>query len=237
MKKTVIITGATGGIGKAIVAQMVLEDYLVVGLYNKNHIEAKKLSEKYGIELLSVDINNDKAIKEAISTIMNKYKKIDVLINNAGISQQKLFTDLSAEEISNMLDTNLKGAMFLSKHVVPFMVAAKSGKIINISSVWGVCGGSCEVHYSASKAGLIGFSKALSRELGLSNINVNCIAPGMIDTDMNACISSQDKAAFVEGTSLQKTGKPLDVAYLVSFLSSDRANYITGQVIGIDGGM
>lgn len=237
MKKTVLVSGATGGIGKAIVKQMILDGFLVIGLFNKNHKEAKRLSDKYSVDMYSLDLNCDIAIQETVKTIIEKYKKIDVLINNAGISQQKLFTDLSAKEISNMLDINLKGAMLLTKEVAPFMVSEYSGKIINISSVWGVCGGSCEVHYSASKAGLIGFSKALSRELGLSNINVNCIAPGMIDTDMNANISDEDKESFVESTSLHKTGKPLDVAYLVAFLASDCANYITGQVIGIDGGM
>lgn len=158
-------------------------------------------------------------------------------MNNAGISQQKLFTDLSDFDLNKMLDVNLKGAMLLTKAVVPAMISQKYGRIINISSVWGVCGGSCEVHYSASKAGLIGFTKALAKELGPSGITVNCIAPGLIDTDMNNNLTQEDKEEFAMQTALQRIGSPQDVANLVSFLAGESSGYITSQVIGVDGGI
>lgn len=235
MNKIAIVTGATGGIGKALVDEFSKEGYSVIGFYGKNALEAARIRQQTNADMIAADITEACAVEDAVKTVLKKYGKIDVLINNAGIAQQKLFSDLSPQEISLMLDTNLKGAMLVTKAVIPSMVGAKSGRIINISSVWGVFGGSCEAHYSASKAGLIGFSKALSRELGLSGITVNCIAPGMIDTHMNDCIA--DKSCFLEQTSLQKIGKPQDVAYLAAYLASDKADYITGQVIGVDGGI
>lgn len=237
MTKTAVITGITGGIGKALLKELHQEGYNVIGLYNKNDEEASKLQKSYSIQTYKVNLADSGEINAAIKDIIFRYKNVDILVNNAGIAQQKLFTDCSEKDISDMLDINLKGAMLLTKAVIPVMVSNKYGKIINISSIWGVMGGSCETHYSASKAGLIGFTKALSRELGLSNINVNCIAPGFIETEMNDNISESDKSAFISETSLQRAGKACDVAHLVSFLASDKASYITGQVIAIDGGI
>lgn len=236
MSKIAIITGITGGIGKALLNEFYQNGYCVLGLYNKNKTAAKLLEDKYSIDTYQVNLADNKQITSVVDSIMNKHRKIDVLINNAGISQQKLFTDISEKEISDILDINLKGAMLLTKAIAPFMVSNKYGKIINITSIWGVCGGSCEVHYSASKAGLIGFTKALSRELGLSNINVNAIAPGLIATDMNNNLSDSEKNNFACQTSLGRIGKGQDVAYLASFLASDKASYITGQVVSVDGG-
>lgn len=235
MNKIALVTGGTGGIGSAIIEELSREGYFVAGFYNKNSIQASQIHRQTGADMVAADITDASAVEQAVNATIKKYGRIDVLVNNAGIAQQKLFSDLSAEEISLMLDINLKGAMLVTKAVIPSMVSNKYGRIINISSVWGVFGGSCEAHYSASKAGLIGFSKALSRELGLSNITVNCIAPGMIDTHMNDGIA--DKDCFLSQTSLQKIGRPADVACLVGFLASDNAGYITGQVIGVDGGI
>ena len=229
--KTALVSGATGGIGEAIIKKLLRDGFLVVGLYNKNHEKAEKLKKETAIELYPLNLCLDNNICLVIDQILEKYKKIDVLVNNAGISQQKLFTDLSD------LDVNLKGAMLLTKAVVPAMISQKYGRIINISSVWGVCGGSCEVHYSASKAGLIGFTKALAKELGPSGITVNCIAPGLIDTDMNNNLTQEDKEEFAMQTALQRIGSPQDVANLVSFLAGESSGYITSQVIGVDGGI
>lgn len=194
MSKIALVTGATGGIGKATVEQLSKEGYFVVGFYRQNVEEAARISQQTNADMMCVDITDADAVERSVKAVASKYGRVDILINNAGIAQQKLFSDLSPQEISLMLDTNLKGAMLVTKAIIPYMVSEKYGRIINISSVWGVFGGSCEVHYSASKAGLIGFTKALSRELGLSGITVNCIAPGMIDTHMNDCIT--DKSCF-----------------------------------------
>ncbi|MFW5780258.1 MAG: 3-oxoacyl-ACP reductase family protein [Bacillota bacterium] len=235
--KTVLISGATGGIGQATIEKLVNDGFIVVGLYNANHEKAKLLEKKWGVDMYSLDLGLAENIIQTVKKVIDKYGKIDVLINNAGISQQKLFTDVTDCDLSNMLNVNLKGAMLLTRAVIPSMVSQKYGRIINISSVWGVSGGACEAHYSASKAGLIGFTKALSRELGPSNITVNCVAPGLIDTDMNSDISQEEKKEFAMQTSLQKTGSADDVACLVGFLAGDGAKYITGQVVGVDGGL
>lgn len=235
--KTVIITGVTGGIGKAILKELYNDKYNIIGMYNKNDNEAQRLRDNYAINIYKVDLLDYKMIQESIAAIIDKHHRIDILVNNAGISQQQLFSELTSQDITEMLDVNLKGAMLLTKEVIPIMVANKYGKIINISSIWGVCGGSCEVHYSASKAGIIGFTKALSRELGPSNITVNAIAPGLIDTQMNNNLCDGQIAEFLQGISLQRIGYAEEVAYLASFLASDKASYITGQVISIDGGL
>ncbi|HHT83228.1 MAG: elongation factor P 5-aminopentanone reductase [Christensenellales bacterium] len=237
MQKVVLVSGITGGIGQAILNELAYQgDYLVAGLYCKNKEQAQALSEKYNADILQADITKYEDIVKCADKIIAKYHKIDILVNNAGISEIKPFTDYSCGEISAIIDINLKGTMFLTKAVLPYMISQKSGKIINIGSIWGVYGGSCEAPYSASKAGIIGFTKALSREVGPSNITVNCIAPGFIDTKMNGCIAEEDKKAFLENVSLMKSGTPQDVAHLVKFLCSSQADYITGQVIGIDGG-
>ena len=166
----------------------------------------------------------------------DKFGKIDVLINNAGICQYKLFTDINEDEWDQMINVHLKGMYNLSKAIVPRMIEEKKGKIINISSIWGMVGGSCEVSYSTAKAGMIGFTKALAKELGPSNIQVNAVAPGVIDTAMNN-FSENDMSYILEEIPMMRIGKTEEVAALVIFLASEGANYITGQIISPNGGM
>ena len=235
--KNVLITGASRGIGKELVYEFIKNGYRVFLNYNKSKKEAVKISEETGAVLVKADISNSGEVEKMAELIHNNYGKIDVLVNNAGISQIKLFTDITENDWDNMFNINMKGMFLVTKAFVSDMINKKKGKIINISSMWGVTGGSCEVHYSASKAAVIGFTKALAKELGPSNINVNCVAPGVIDTEMNSHLSEEDLQALKEETPLERIGSVSDVAKTVLFLASDNADFITGQVISVDGGM
>ena len=235
--KNVLITGASRGIGKELVYEFIKNGYRVFLNYNKSKKEAVKISEETGAVLVKADISNSGEVEKMAELIHNNYGKIDVLVNNAGISQIKLFTDITENDWDNMFNINMKGMFLVTKAFVSDMINKKKGKIINISSMWGVTGGSCEVHYSASKAAVIGFTKALAKELGPSNINVNCVAPGVIDTEMNSHLSEEDLQALKEETPLERIGSVSDVAKAVLFLASDNADFITGQVISVDGGM
>ena len=183
------------------------------------------------------DLSGDgqgKALSERIGKIT---QSVDVLVNNAGLSLVGVFQCLDSESVRRLLNVNLTNAMELTAGILPMMLKGQKGSIINISSVWGVTGGSCEVHYSASKAGLIGFTRALSKEVGPSGIRVNCVAPGFIETEMNSCFDEAAVKGVVEETPLCRTGKSCDVAELVSFLAGDKSDFITGQIIGVDGGL
>ncbi len=227
--KTAIITGGSGSIGEGLVAEF-SKDFRVVFTYLNSKDRAKEIAEKYGAEAVCCDLNNGEEIKRLLSSISS----CDLLINNAGISKIGLFTDLSDCELQDIINTDLISTMRLTKAILPLMIREKKGCIINISSIWGVYGGSCEVAYSAAKAGLIGFTKALSREVGSSGIRVNCIAPGFIDSKMNSHLSQEEINDFTKGTSLGKIGKPFDVALAARYLLE--AEFVTGQVLGIDGG-
>ena len=241
MKKTVIITGASKGIGAAMAILFARKGYNVVIGYNDSYQLAKMLSSSlssqgYNVVPIKANVANkletDILIKEAVY----KFGSVDVLINNAGVAFNGLITDTEEFDSDKIFDVDLKGVFNCCKSVTPVMVNQKSGKIINISSMWGQVGASCEVAYSAAKAGVIGLTKALAKELAPSGITVNCIAPGLIDTSMNSNISVEDLNAFVEDIPLGRMGTAEDIAETALFLASEGADYITGQVLGVNGG-
>ncbi len=236
MKKAAIITGASRGIGKAIAYILAESGYIPIINYNKNKDTAELVAKETGGIAYCADVADVCAVKEMIDYAYKQFGGIDVLVNNAGISVTGLFTDISYEDEERIFDINVKGVFNCTRQVLPYMISQKSGKIINISSMWGEVGASCEVHYSATKAAIIGFTKALAKEVGLSGITVNCIAPGVIMTDMNKEYSEDELNILKEETPLQRLGTPEDIASAVDFLVSDRASFITGQILGINGG-
>lgn len=239
VNKTVIITGGSRGIGAEIVNLLAKEGYNIVLNYNKSETKAKQIQEKLlkeniKIEIFKADVSKREEVKKLIKYTLEKFKTIDVLINNAGISGQKLFTEITDEEWNTILNTNLNSVFYCSQEALKEMINQKQGCIINISSIWGVTGGSCEVAYSAAKAGINGLTKALAKEVGLSNIRVNAIAPGIIETEMNSQLTKQEKNEIKEEIPLNKIGKPSDIAKCVKWLIED--TYTTGQIISINGG-
>lgn len=241
MQKTVLITGSSRGIGKAAAELFAAEGYQVVIHYHHSEKEAISLCEKIKKRgqcaiLQRGDVADRKQVGEVVNNVLSEFGSIDVLVNNAGIAQQKLFSDITDLDWDQMMNVNVKGAFHFCQCVLPLMIHRKKGKIINISSVWGLTGASCEVHYSASKAAVIGFTKALAKELAPSNIQINCIAPGVIDTEMNAALSEEAKRFLSEEIPLQRFGTPEEVAQSILFLASENSEYITGQVISPNGG-
>ena len=190
-----------------------------------------------GLLAVQCDVASRASCEVAFHTVEQAVGHVDVLVSNAGIAQQKLFTDITPEEWQHMLDVNLSGAFHLCQLALPGMIRRKAGRILTVSSMWGQTGGSCEVHYSAAKAGLIGLTKALAKEEGPSGITVNCVAPGVIETDMMAAFTAEDKAALAEETPVGRLGTPEEVAKLLVFLAGEDAGYITGQVFGVNGGL
>ncbi len=242
MKKTALITGATRGIGNEIAKTFAIDGYNVVINYLNSEETAENLCRQlyekgYNAMKVKADVSNREEVEMMIKTVQNKFGDIDVLVNNAGIAQQKLFTEISNLDWDRIFDVNVKGVFNCSQMVLPKMIQNKKGKIINISSMWGLTGASCEVHYSASKAAVIGLTKALAKEVGPSNIQVNCVAPGVINTDMNADLNNQDIEDIKDQTPLGMIGSVKDIAETVLFLASDKANFITGQIISPNGGM
>ena len=240
-KRTVLVTGASRGIGKAIATLFAENNYNVLINYNKSEEEAMDLynnlkSKGYSVDVYKADVSKKEEVNMMINYCIGKFEKIDVLINNAGISKTNLFTDISYEEWDEVMATNLNGVFYTTKKALQYMIPEMSGKIINISSIWGMVGGSFEVHYSASKAAVIGMTKALAKELGPSNIQVNCIAPGVIQTDMLNNVSQETLEMLREETPLMKLGTVEDIAHTALFLASENSNFITGQVISPNGG-
>ena len=237
--KVILVTGGSRGIGKDIAISMAKMDYKVILNYNKSEEQAKNIQEellKQGkkIEIFKADVTKRDEVKKLIDFCIEKYNKIDVLINNAGISQTKLFTDITDEDWNNMLQTNLTSAFYTCQETLKYMINNKSGCIINISSIWGLVGASCEVHYSVAKAGLDAMTKSLAKELGLSNIRVNSIAPGIIDTDMNKNLSQDELKNIIDEIPLERIGYPHSITNCVKWLVED--DYTTGQIISINGG-
>lgn len=240
-KKTVLITGASRGIGRAISILFAKNNYNVVINYNKSEKEAKETynyltSNGYSARIFKADISNIVEANSLVNYCIGQFEKIDVLINNAGISRTNLFTDISYDEWNEVMNVNLNGAFYVTQKSLQYMLPEMNGKIINISSIWGIAGGASEVHYSASKAALIGMTKALAKELGPSNITVNCIAPGVIQTDMLNDISMDTLEMLREETPLMKLGTPEDIAKCALFLAGDGGDFLTGQVISPNGG-
>lgn len=195
------------------------------------------LNEKnFSVKLFKADISNREDVEDMVDYCIKEFGGLDVLVNNAGVSQDKLFTDITDEDWDNMMNINLKGSFYCSQVALKYMISEKKGNIINISSIWGISGASCEVHYSITKAGIIGMTKALAKEVGPSNIRVNSIAPGVINTDMLSGYNEEDIDALVEETPLMRLGTPEDIANCAIFLASDKSNFITGQVISPNGG-
>ncbi len=241
--KVALITGASGGIGKAIAQKFIDNGYFVVGQYNsgKNSIDefTEQLKEQGKSDYffaVKADLSNTQDINDMMDNVLNSFKSIDVLVNNAGVSLTKLITDTTLDDWNKVFDVNVKSAYLITNRVLKGMISKKFGKIVNVSSMWGLVGSSMEVCYSASKASLIGFTKALAKEVGPSNINVNCVCPGVIDTPMNARLTKEDLTDLASETPLNRIGKPEEVADLVYFLASENSKFITGQVISCDGG-
>ena len=237
-----LVTGGAKGIGQEISKKLAKMGYFVIINYYHSEEEAEKLVKEIKdingyAEKYKCDVRNYEELKEMVHSIVKKYRKIDLLINNAGISEHKLFQDITIDDYNNMISSNLTSAFFLSQLVVENMIQFKRGKIINISSIWGMCGASMEVHYSVAKAGLIGLTKALAQELAPSNIQVNCVAPGAINTRMMQGFTIDELENFCENIPMGRLGTPEEVANCVIFLASDKSSYITGQVISPNGGL
>lgn len=240
-KKTVLITGGARGIGKAMSKAFAKEGYNVLVNFNKSENGAKELytilnEKNFSVKLFKANISNREDVEDMVDYCIKEFGGLDVLVNNAGVSQDKLFTDITDEDWDNMMNINLKGSFYCSQVALKYMISEKKGNIINISSIWGISGASCEVHYSITKAGIIGMTKALAKEVGPSNIRVNSIAPGVINTDMLSGYNEEDIDALVEETPLMRLGTPEDIANCAIFLASDKSNFITGQVISPNGG-
>jgi 3-oxoacyl-[acyl-carrier protein] reductase len=234
--KTVFITGGSRGIGRAMVKLFSERGYSVAFTYNSSECQANELSLLTGALAIKADSSSEKEVKNAVKIAKEKLGNVEILINNAAVSSFSLFTDITLEEWNKTFAVNVNGAFLYSRELLGDMINNKSGRIINVSSMWGITGSSCEVHYSATKAALIGMTKALAKEVGPSGITVNCIAPGVIDTEMNKSISEEDMDALKNETPLMRIGSPEEVAEAAFFLAGDGAAFITGAVINVNGG-
>ncbi len=234
--KTVLITGGSRGIGRAIAEEFSAAGYNVAFTYKSSEKAAKELAEKLCALAICADSEKEENVIYAVKKTEEEFGSVDVLINNAAVSSVSLITDISLEEWNRIMNTCVTGAFLYSKYALPKMINKKRGRIINISSMWGSVGASCEVHYSAAKAALIGFTKALAKEVGPSGITVNAISPGVIKTDMNRAFSEEDMNALCEETPVGRLGEPFEIARAALFLASDESSFITGEIMNISGG-
>ena len=237
--KVAIVTGGAKGIGAEIVRTLAENGYIVILNYNNSKVQAEELKNEmlqkgFNIEVVKADVSNRNEVNSLIEFAIKKFKKIDILVNNAGISLEGLFTDVSEEMWQKIINVNLNSVFNCTQEVLKYMIKEKSGRIINISSIWGETGASCEVAYSTTKAAINGMTKALAKEVGLSNIRVNAIAPGIINTDMNSRLSYEELEQIKEQIPLNRIGNTKDIARCVKWLVEDE--YTTGQIISINGG-
>lgn len=237
MADIALVTGGAGGIGEAVCRRLASDGYTVGVGYSSSEEKAKLLASEINGFAVEINVTEKNSIKSAADIIREKTEALSLLVNNAGVSAIELFTHLSDDCADRILNVNLKGALDCTRAFLPAMINRKKGSVINISSMWGQCGASCEVDYSASKAGVIGFTKALAKEVAPSGIRVNCVSPGFIMTDMNSSFSDEDLELIKEDIPLGRFGSPSDVAEAVSFLASDKASFITGQILAVNGGM
>lgn len=236
MRQTVFITGGSRGIGAACVRAFAAAGWSVAFTYRENRALAGSLAEQTGALALCADLYDDKAVSRAVGEARGHFGAVDAVVCNAGIAEQKLFQDITDEAWQRMLDVNLMGAVRTIRACLPDLLRRKRGSIVTVSSVWGQYGASCESHYAASKAALIGLSKSLALELGPSGIRVNCVAPGVIDTEMNAMHSEETMRELADETPLGRIGTAAEVADSILYLCSEHASFITGQVLGVNGG-
>jgi len=240
-KRVVLVTGGAKGIGADICRKLALKGYTIAIGYNTSRKEAEELKQDLlamgtDADIFKADISNPNEVRKMFSAIDARFGSLYGLVNNSGVAEQALFTDITDEMWDGMISVNLSGAFYCSREAVKRMLKNKEGKIVNVTSMWGEVGAAMEVHYSASKAGLIGLTKALAKEVGLSGITVNAVSPGVIKTDMLSEFSYQELEALKEETPLNRLGEPIDVANAVAFLISGGADFITGQVLGVNGG-
>ena len=231
--KTILITGGSRGIGEAIV-RLAVGKYKVAFTYNTNEAKAKALAEEVGATAYPCDVSSSKCVENTICSVVKDFGGIDLLVNNAGIAEDKLFQDITDEDWRRMMGVNLDGTFFVTRAVVPMMISKGYGRIVNVASMWGTDGASMETHYSASKAGVIGLTKALAKELAPSHITVNAVAPGAVDTDMMKVYSKEEIENFIGEIPFGRLASPKEIAEAVMFLLS--ADYITGEVLSIRGG-
>lgn len=242
MKHTVLVTGASGGVGSAIARAFAMDGHRVVLHYNAHAEKAEAILRELrdahcSVMRVQADLSDERATVAMVDAAEKAYGPVDVLVNNAGVAlPQMLLTDCSAAEWDRVFAINVRGTFLATRAVLPGMVSKKRGAIVNISSMWGITGGSCEVPYSASKAAVIGFTKALAKEVAPSNIRVNCIAPGLVLTEMNAALTQETIDGVVEETPLLRAGVPEDIAAAALYLASDAASFVTGQTLSVDGG-
>ena len=239
MNRCAIVTGASRGIGRAVAKRLARDGFSLALIYKNSADKAEELAEELECDakIYKCDISESNSVNNTVEKIIEDFSGVFLLVNNAGIAQQKLFTDITDRDWQEMLSVNLSGAFYFSRAVLPYMIHNKSGKIINIASMWGETGGSCEVHYSAAKAGIIGMTKALAKETGLSGITVNAVSPGAVKTDMLSSFSEQELDLLQNDIPLNRLATAEDIANAVAFLASGEADYITGQVLSVNGGI